>query len=134
MTSECCVDTYPDITCAPGVGGSTRCCLPDGHECSFADVCCGGVCVPDSMGVLRCGATCVPDGGACTAPADCCGCACVPDGMGGSRCSSDPADCGACTAGDLGDPCTTNSDCCNTPPVVCNNAPGVEFPTCILGP
>jgi hypothetical protein len=27
-----------------------------------------------------------------------------------------------------------DSDCCNNPTVVCNEGPGVEFPTCILAP
>jgi hypothetical protein len=86
------------------------------------------------MGVLRCGSMCVDDGGACTADADCCGCACVGDGAGGFQCSSDPVDCGACTGANLGEFCTTDTDCCNNPVVICNDEPGVEFPTCILAP
>ena len=34
----------------------------------------------------------------------------------------------------LGEFCTTTADCCNTPAVVCNNAVGIEFPTCVLAP
>jgi hypothetical protein len=108
------------------------CCLPDGAECDFADVCCGRICAPDSTGVLRCGAMCVPDGGACTAASDCCGCGCVADGTGGSVCTSDPTMCAVCTGSPLGGACATDADCCNTPAVVCNAGPGVEFPSCVL--
>jgi hypothetical protein len=110
------------------------CCLPDGAECDLGDTCCGGICVPDAAGVLRCGATCVPDGSACTATSDCCGCACIPDGTGGSVCSSDPLVCSPCTGAALGDNCTADADCCNGPAVVCNEETGVEFPTCVLAP
>jgi hypothetical protein len=133
-TEECCTDTYPDIECSVGRGGAMICCLPDGAECDFGDVCCGGICTPGADGVLRCGDMCIPDGGACTAAADCCGCACVSDGAGGMACSSAMEDCGACTGADLGESCTVDADCCNNPVVVCNNTAGVEFPTCVLAP
>ena len=128
--SDCCVDTSSAITCAPNPAGVRVCCLPDGEECSFGSMCCNGVCVPDSGGVLRCGTMCVADGGACTADADCCGCGCVSDGSGGRACTSDPAECSPCTAGGLGDFCTMDSDCCDTDVVRCST--GVEFPTCVL--
>jgi hypothetical protein len=131
-TEMCCTETYPDITCAPGRGGANVCCLPDGAECDLGDTCCGGVCVPDAGGVLRCGATCVEDAMPCTTASDCCGCACVPDGAGGSVCTSDPAVCAPCTGGALGDFCNTDADCCNTPVVQCNEETGTEFPTCVL--
>jgi hypothetical protein len=134
MTSDCCVDAFPEITCAEGVGGTNVCCLPDGEECAFSDICCGGVCAPGSDGVLRCGATCVADAMPCTADADCCGCACISDGAGGSVCTSDPAECGACTDADLGEFCDEDTPCCNPDAVVCNTGVGVEFPTCILRP
>lgn len=109
------------------------CCLADGAECDLGDACCGGICAPDSNGVLRCGATCVPDAMPCTAPSDCCGCACIADGSGGMVCSSDPMSCAACTGAQLGENCTTDSDCCNGPAVVCNDGElGIEFPTCVL--
>jgi hypothetical protein len=133
-TADCCTDTYPDIMCSPGRGDALLCCLPMGAECDFGDVCCGGVCVPDASGVLRCGDMCIADGAACTTTADCCGCACISDGAGGSICSSDPEVCDPCTGSPLGGFCTVDADCCNTPAVVCNNAVGVEFPTCILAP
>jgi hypothetical protein len=110
------------------------CCLPDGAECDFGDTCCGGVCVPDSTGVLRCGAMCVMDGGACTTSADCCGCGCVSDGAGGSVCTSDSERCDPCTGAPLGGLCATDADCCNRPVVQCNEETGIEFPTCVLAP
>jgi hypothetical protein len=111
------------------------CCLPDGDECAFGDVCCSGICAPDDTGTLRCGETggCVADGDPCTAAADCCGCACVSDGAGGQVCTSDPAQCSACTGSPLGGGCATDADCCNPTTVRCTSGDtGVEFGTCVL--
>ncbi len=127
---NCCTDAYPTIDCRPATderADATRvyCCLNDGEECAFGDVCCGGVCAPDGDGVLRCGATCVDDGGACTVDSDCCGCGCV-DGA----CTSDEALCDPCTGPQLGELCTPDGEpCCNSPTVTCS---GGEFPTCTI--
>ena len=133
MTEDCCTDVYPDIMCTEGRTGTNVCCVGDGDECAFGDVCCGGICTPDSEGVLRCGSECVPDAGACTTASDCCGCACVPDATGALSCSSDPADCDACDGPQLGEFGTADGPaCCNGPTVVCSG--GEEFRTCILNP
>ena len=131
---NCCTDAYPNIDCQAATderADPTRvyCCLDDGEECAFGDVCCGGVCAPDPAdGVLRCGATCIADGQACTTASDCCGCGCV-DGV----CTNDPALCDPCTGPQLGETCSADGPaCCNAPAVVCNTAS--EFPTCILTP
>ena len=77
-TEDCCVDASSAIACQLDRNGERTCCLADGEECAFGDLCCGGICAPDPTdGVLRCGATCIADGGACTTAADCCGCGCV---------------------------------------------------------
>ena len=133
-TEQCCMETFPNIMCQPGVSGANVCCLADGESCAFGDVCCGGICVPDPAdGVLRCGAMCVPDGGACTTAADCCGCGCVSDGAGNQVCTSDPAQCENCAGPQLGQSCDVAGEpCCNAPAVMCNDA--VEFSTCILAP
>jgi hypothetical protein len=135
-TSECCVDPamFPGIMCLPSYTGVNACCLPDGEECAFGDMCCSGICTPDATdGVLRCGAMCLPDGAACTTDADCCGCGCVDDGMGGQICTSDTDLCGPCTGPSLGEFCDPmGPPCCNAPIVICNDT--VEFTTCILAP
>jgi len=134
-TEECCKDAYPDIECQPPTderaGGSDLCCLDDGLECAFGDVCCSGVCALDGTGTLRCGSMCVSDGGSCTTDADCCGCGCVDDGAGGQVCTSDAELCDPCAGPKLGEICDRDGEaCCNGPAVVCN--PAGEFPTCIL--
>ncbi|MCB9621502.1 MAG: hypothetical protein H6724_18850 [Sandaracinus sp.] len=133
-TADCCLDAFPAIMCQPDRTGTRSCCLADGEECAFGDVCCGGICAPDPTdGVLRCGATCIADGAACTTAADCCGCGCVPDGAGGNVCTSDAALCDACTGPQLGELCTLGGEaCCNGPTVICDPTAGVEFPTCVL--
>lgn len=131
-TEDCCTDPYDAIMCSPGPTGADICCLADGEECAFGDVCCGGICVPDSEGVLRCGNMCIPDGSACTTAADCCGCGCLPDGSGALTCTSDPDECGPCTGPSLGEDCTPGGEpCCNAPTVECS---GGEFPVCVLAP
>ena len=73
--------------------------------------------------------TCVSTGGGCTVDGDCCGTNCCRANAAGVRqCTSD---CGtACTLGQLGDYCAADSECCNSPPVICD--PSVEFRRCIL--
>ncbi len=78
-------------------------CLADGEECATPDECCGGICVPDAMGVLRCGAMCIEDGGACTRDADCCGGYCT-DGV----CAEPVVMCLP-----LGADCTEDGECCS---------------------
>lgn len=133
-TEDCCVDAFPSIACQLDRNGEQTCCLADGEECAFGDVCCGGICTPDpSDGVLRCGDSCIDDGGACTTAADCCGCGCVADGSGGSVCTNDPARCDACAGPQLGELCTLGGEpCCNGPTVVCDPTPGLEFTTCVV--
>jgi len=133
-TAECCMETFPSIMCQPGRDGTNVCCLSDGEECAFGDVCCSGICTPDPAdGVLRCGAMCIPDGRSCTTAADCCGCGCVSNGSGGQVCTNDPAECGPCTGPQLGELCDPMGvPCCNAPAVICNTS--VEFSTCILAP
>ncbi len=131
-TEDCCVETFSHIMCQPDRTGEMVCCLSDGEECAFGDVCCSGICAPDpSDGVLRCGAMCVADGGACTTAADCCGCGCIA-GASGRVCTSDPALCAPCTGPQLGELCEHGGEpCCNEPTVVCDPA-AAEFPTCVL--
>lgn len=128
--ADCCVGTFPDLTCAAGPSGADVCCLPDGAECSFGSLCCSGICVPDSTGTLRCGSMCLTDGEACTTDSDCCGCGCVSDGMGGNTCTSDVTLCAPCPDAQLGEFCAMDSDCCNPDAVRCSTE--VEFSTCVL--
>ncbi len=113
MAANCCPagpDGGPDL-CQPTVLGLHRCydpdsvdtCLPDGAECTFADECCGGFCLPDANGDYYCGATCVPEGGTCTADIDCCEGVCT-DGV----CEPNFTDCEP-----IGGPCTAPEDCCS---------------------
>jgi len=96
--------------CLPTLIGITRCypvnpttCIPDGEECSFDDMCCGGYCVPNTNGVLVCGSTCIQLSGACTADSDCC------DGFCSyGFCVQSPLDCIP-----LGASCNTDADCCS---------------------
>lgn len=118
-----CCSTPPGLVCTPGTPRGQICCLPDGEECAFGDLCCSGICAPSADGTLRCGSMCVPDGGACTTDADCCNC--CRDG----ECTSD---CGSCTGPRLGQFCDPEGEpCCDAPAVVCM---GVEFPVCVLAP
>ncbi len=100
-SATCCFDPYPAILCT-SVGGTSVCCLADGQPCSFADVCCSRICVPDAMGMLRCGTGCLDTNAPCTTNADCCNGMCV--NVGGNLV------CGTCAAN--GDPCTTGAECC----------------------
>jgi len=122
--SDCCTD-IPDIDCAPGPGGTNICCLPDGADCAFGDLCCSGVCAPDSEGNLVCNPGCVPTGGNCTTNSDCCMGCCEDDGTGSMTCTTD---CSGCTLGHLGDFCGAISPCC--PGLLCTG--DAEFPTCRL--
>jgi len=134
-TDECCKDPYPDINCeVPANGDQTVCCLDDGHDCAFGDVCCCGVCAPDTNGALVCcpgGQSCVPSGGSCTADSDCCQ-GCCDDSTG--TCTTSTSICGTCTGAMLGELCTDTNACCNNVnmggPVDC--VLGGEFFTCQL--
>ena len=130
-TADCCVETFPELTCDTGPSGAMVCCLPDGESCATGSTCCSGICAPDATGALVCGSMCLPDGASCTTDADCCGCGCVADGAGGSTCTSDPDLCSPCTLAQLGEPCSADADCCNTATVRC----AIEFEfsaTCVL--
>ena len=92
MTSSCtsfrndCCDAPGSRTaavCKLDTEGIPRCyglkdgmCVPAGGNCSASFDCCNNqACVPDAMGVLRCGTmgmACSPSGGPCTVAADCC--------------------------------------------------------------
>ena len=123
---ECCTDPYPNIECSPGPSGATICCVPDGSSCAFGDVCCSGVCAPDSSGNLVCNpGGCVADGGACTADADCCMGCCKADATGALLCTTD---CAGCTLGQLGEPCSDTAPCC--PGLTCSGPS--EFKSCSL--
>jgi hypothetical protein len=97
--------------CLASVLGVSRCftagtsdaCRSDGSECAFGDECCGGICLPDQTGALRCGSQCVSTGGSCTASADCCNGPCV---LG--RCVPNEQ---ACIP--LGQGCSTSTECCS---------------------
>ena len=127
---DCCLESFPTLTCAAGPSGANVCCLPDGEVCATGSTCCSGICVPDTMGVLRCGSMCLADGDTCTTDADCCGCGCVSDGMGSQVCTSDTTLCAPCTDAQLGEFCSADSDCCNPGAVRC--ATEIEFSTCVL--
>jgi len=113
MSANCCPsgpDGGPQL-CLPTVLGLSRCwgpdstdqCIPDGQPCTFADECCGGLCLPDANGDYFCGSVCVPLGDTCTADADCC------DGIcWGAVCIPDSSDCEP-----VGAECTTDDDCCS---------------------
>lgn len=133
-TAECCMESFPNIMCQEGPTGENVCCLADGEDCAFGDICCSGICTPDPTdGALRCGAMCIPDGQACTVDSDCCGCGCVSDGMGGQVCTSDAALCDPCMGPGLGEFCDPmGTPCCEAPAVVCTGTN--EFATCQLAP
>jgi len=128
-TSECCMETFPAIMCSPGPGGENVCCLADGEECAFGDVCCSGICTPDpSDGVLRCGSSCIPDGDPCTVDADCCGCGCIEDSTGAQVCTSNADLCDPCTGPSLGEACDPAGEpCCDG---TCGGSG--EFSTCVI--
>jgi hypothetical protein len=91
------------------------CCIEVGQVCQFSDQCCNSIpCVPDSQGVLRCGAqgTCKPQGAECTATNECCaglGLTCLPGNDGKSYCvtGTPPATCF-----EPGHSCTSGDQCC----------------------
>jgi hypothetical protein len=71
-SGACQLDTIGVPRCFP----STECTI-EGDICSATYDCCGGVCVPDAAGTLRCTqppdeGPCIPSGGPCTVNADCC--------------------------------------------------------------
>ena len=131
-TEECCREDFPAIMCQESRTGENLCCLAEGEECAFSDLCCGGICTPDPVdGVLRCGAMCIPDDNPCTTDADCCGCGCISDGAGGFACTSDEELCDPCTGPSLGEFCDPEGEpCCNAPAVTCPT--DIEFATCQL--
>jgi hypothetical protein len=105
-------------TCPNGYTGQAPCCIAGGQQCTFSSECCDGApCVPDSAGVLRCGASaCAPTGGGCTATSDCCdGLSCtVPAGQTQGTCGTvatpPGSDMGVCSL--IGQSCATNAPCC----------------------
>lgn len=129
-----CCAVPPGLVCTAGTTRGQICCLPDGEECAFGDLCCGGVCSPGADGVSRCGSSCIADDAPCSTDADCCGCACVSDGSGGQVCTSEPSRCDGCTGPRLGQFCELGGTaCCDGPTVVCDPTSDLEFRTCILG-
>lgn len=133
MPSDCCAGTCGvdpanpagGMVCNPGT------CTVDGADCTTSADCCSGACGLDAilMRMVCSPTTCVGTGGGCTVDGDCCGTNCCRANAAGVRqCTSD---CGtACTLGQLGDFCAADSECCNSPPVICD--PSVEFRRCIL--
>jgi len=125
-TSDCCTDSF-NVQCLPGPADVNICCVPDGGDCAFGDVCCSGVCAPDSNGNLVCNPGCVASGDACTTDADCCTGCCDLDTNGNLVCNPD---CGGCTDGQLGEPCGPTAPCCSGLSCV---GP-TEFKSCQLTP
>jgi hypothetical protein len=91
--------------CPNGYTGQPPCCIMAGQICAFNGECCNGApCVPDNMGVLRCGSMCAQMGQACTADSDCCaGLPCIiPKGKLVGMCGSPPPPTDAGVPPDLG--------------------------------
>ena len=86
-TKECCAESFPNIQCLPGTGGSNVCCLPPGQACAFGDNCCSGVCAPGPGGALVCAAACLAGGASCTTDTDCCGGSCSRNAAGVAVCA-----------------------------------------------
>jgi len=92
---DCCGWSSAEADCAP-LGESTRCCKPDGIECTSGEECCNGRCENEFCG----GASCVPVGDGCSEPAECCTLQCVDDICAIKDCA------------DLSETCATDDDCC----------------------
>jgi hypothetical protein len=88
-TSECCTETYANVQCQAGSGGSDVCCLSAGQSCALGDVCCSGVCAPNAEGQLVCAAGCLAAAASCTTNADCCSGSCRDQGEEGLRCAAE---------------------------------------------
>jgi hypothetical protein len=122
-TLECCAETFANVQCQPGPGGTGVCCLSSGESCGFGDTCCSGVCAPDNAGNLVCAPDCVGSGAACTTSADCCDGCCRRSAAGGLACTTS---CGGCTLGELGEACDQATPCC--PGLTCGGDP--NYQTC----
>jgi hypothetical protein len=115
-----CYGTPAGGNCPTGYTGQAPCCIAAGQECKFSSECCNTApCVPDNMGVLRCGASmCQASGGVCTTNGDCCaGLTCIFAGeMNTGTCGTPPpptgTDGGAPTCASYGQGCATGADCC----------------------
>jgi hypothetical protein len=129
--------------CREDALGVPRCdgldmCRMLGESCSTSADCCPDTsveppiippCVPDAMGVLRCGPpVCVPTNGACSINGDCCpGGTCYrPAGSLVGTCEPTTGEGGAggmpSTCSTYGQQCANTSDCCDAnavPPVTC---------------
>jgi hypothetical protein len=140
------------MMCPNGYDGTPGCCIMAGQQCTFNAECCNGApCVPDNMGVLRCGTMCAMTGQACTADSDCCaGLPCIipkgslvgtcgnppppppsdggvpPDLAGvdlaGVDLAQPPVDMATCAL--VGQTCTVNIPCCNG--ASCENSTGAN--------
>ena len=86
-TEECCTESFPNVQCQAGVGGTNVCCVPQGQACAFGDNCCSGVCAPGPGGNLVCAAGCLAPGAACTTTSDCCGGSCLTNAAGNAVCT-----------------------------------------------
>jgi hypothetical protein len=114
--NSCCGGTGNSGVCQLDALGVPRCfglgtsCQQMGQACaSSADCCSGAPCVPNSAGMLQCGATgCVNMGGTCSSTADCCsgGTCTFPPGSTQGTCGT-PSTCQA-----LGQSCSSANPCC----------------------
>ena len=132
--AQCCrVDANGTPRC---FGGSTaecplgydstnpNCCVGSGNVCNFTDECCGGTpCLPDGMGVLRCGASCSAVDASCRASNDCCiGLSCsIPPGQTVGTCKAPvtppPIDGGTPPiCAQYGQACSASQLCCDGVP------------------
>jgi hypothetical protein len=153
--NDCCEHLGSATDCELDKLGVPRChaittCRKTGETCaSSADCCDGSPCVPDSTGVLHCGATpCVPTTGGCTTDADCCsGLTCThPLGSTSGTCGGAPpppppvdggvydapdAVDGAYTCSLYGQSCKADADCCDGVPCLdATGAPCAAGATC----
>jgi hypothetical protein len=113
-----------DAACPKGYTGVAPCCIAANDVCTFSAECCdGALCLPDSGGILRCGATktCVAQHGTCTTTADCCApysCIIAP-GQPTGTCDTS----GTCGGSQIGQSCDTSGTpsktCCD--PLLCEN-------------
>jgi hypothetical protein len=141
--------------CPNGYTGVAPCCIMAGQQCTFSSECCNGApCVPDNMGVLRCGSMCQMSGQTCTANSDCCaGLPCIiPKGSLVGMCGNPPpptdggvppdlagvdlagvdlaqpkVDMAVCAL--VGQTCSTTVPCCNG--ATCENSTGTA--NCMQG-
>ncbi len=147
-----CCSAGPGAACKLDTQGVPRCygggmCRMSGQTCSNSSDCCNNLsCIPDAMGILKCGnmgMKCSPSGGACSVSADCCdigySCVTAPGSVQGI-CTppSSPADGGVDGGRDggglcaqYGQGCTVGgTPCCNS--VQCSKPGGFGDP-CAAG-